>query len=152
MVVVWLLSCVQFLWSLGPVSSVHGFSQARILDGLLFPSPGDFSQPRDQTRVSCIAGGFFNDWATWEAQIIWWWWYNTCDFPGGPVDKTPCFQCRGCGFDIWLGSKIPHAVWNCQKKKEKQKMMLIMARATFCPLPPALPVWISLFTLSLFQN
>ena len=25
------------------------------------------------------------------------------DFPGGPVVKTPCFHCRGHGFDPWLG-------------------------------------------------
>ena len=23
------------------------------------------------------------------------------DFPGGPVVKTPHFQCRGCEFDPW---------------------------------------------------
>ena len=23
------------------------------------------------------------------------------EFPGGPVVKTPCFQCRGRGFDPW---------------------------------------------------
>ena len=27
-----------------------------------------FSQPRNQTRVSCVAGGFFTSWATREAQ------------------------------------------------------------------------------------
>ena len=21
------------------------------------------------------------------------------DFPGGPIVKTPCFHCRGCGFN-----------------------------------------------------
>ena len=26
------------------------------------------------------------------------------DFPGGPVLKTPCFHCRGRGFDPWSGS------------------------------------------------
>ena len=26
------------------------------------------------------------------------------DFPGGPVVKTPCFQCRGLGFDPWSGN------------------------------------------------
>ena len=26
------------------------------------------------------------------------------DFPGGPVVKTPYFQCRGRGFDPWLGN------------------------------------------------
>ena len=26
------------------------------------------------------------------------------DFPGGPVVKTPRFQCRGRGFDPWSGN------------------------------------------------
>ena len=26
---------------------------------------------------------------------------NEGDFPGGTVDKTPCSQCRGPGFDPW---------------------------------------------------
>ena len=26
------------------------------------------------------------------------------DFPGGPVVKTPHFQCRGPGFDPWSGN------------------------------------------------
>ena len=48
-----------------PGSSV----QARILKYLLL-SPGESSQPRDQTQVSCITGGFFTLWATREAQRI----------------------------------------------------------------------------------
>ena len=39
-----------------PGSSYHGISQARMLQWIPFPSPGDLS---DQSRVSCIAGGFF---------------------------------------------------------------------------------------------
>ena len=31
------------------------------------------------------------------------------DFPGGPVVKTLCFQCRGHGFDPCWGKNIPHA-------------------------------------------
>ena len=27
---------------------------------------------------------------------------NDLDFPGGPVVKTLCFQCRGPRFDSWL--------------------------------------------------
>ena len=27
------------------------------------------------------------------------------DFPGGPVAKTPCSQCRGPGFDLWSGTR-----------------------------------------------
>ena len=37
--------------------------------GLPFPSPGDHSQPRDWTLVSCTAGKFFTDWATREALV-----------------------------------------------------------------------------------
>ena len=30
--------------------------------------------------------------------------FVTGDFPGGPVGKTPCSQCRGPGFDPWSGN------------------------------------------------
>ena len=50
------------------------------------------------------------------------------DFPGGPLDKTPCFQCRGPEFDPWSGNYIPHALtksWYSQKilktKKKKKR-------------------------------
>ena len=33
-----------------------------------FPFPRGSSQPRDRTQVSWIAGGFFTNWATREAQ------------------------------------------------------------------------------------
>ena len=36
--------------------TVHGVLQARILEWVAFPSPGEL--PRDQTEVSCIAGRF----------------------------------------------------------------------------------------------
>ena len=43
-----------------PGSSVHGgILQARILEWVAMPSSRGSSQPRDQTHVSCIAGGFF---------------------------------------------------------------------------------------------
>ena len=31
------------------------------------------------------------------------------DFSGGPVAKTPRSQCRGPGYNPWLGNYIPHA-------------------------------------------
>ena len=37
----------------------HGILQARILEWLAFPFSRGSSQPRDQTQVSQIAGGFF---------------------------------------------------------------------------------------------
>ena len=45
-------------------SSVHGILRARILEWVPFSRRS--SQPRDETRVSCIAGRFFIIWATRE--------------------------------------------------------------------------------------
>ena len=42
-----------------PGSSVYGFLQARILEWVAISFFKGSSQPRDQTCVSCIAGGFF---------------------------------------------------------------------------------------------
>ena len=35
-----------------------GFFRQEYWNRLLFPSPGEYSQPRDRTQVSCIAGRF----------------------------------------------------------------------------------------------
>ena len=44
----------------GPMDyTVHGILQARILEWVAFPFPRGSSQPRDQTQVFHIAGGFF---------------------------------------------------------------------------------------------
>ena len=50
-----------------PGSSVHGILQARILEWVAMSSSRGSSQPRDWTWISCIAGGFFTHWVTWEA-------------------------------------------------------------------------------------
>ena len=42
-----------------PGSSVHGIFHARILEWVAMPSSMGYSQPIDQTPVSCTAGGFF---------------------------------------------------------------------------------------------
>ena len=42
-----------------PDSSIHGILQARILEWVAIPFFRGSSQPRGQTQVSCIAGGFF---------------------------------------------------------------------------------------------
>ena len=48
---------------------------------------------------------------------------NVWDFPGGPVVKTPCSQCRGCGVGSLVGelrSHMPLSV--APPKKEKKKV------------------------------
>ena len=53
-----------------PGSSVYGISQARILEWVSFSfSRGSF-RPRDQTQVSCSAGGFFIIRATRKAKPV----------------------------------------------------------------------------------
>ena len=47
--------------------TVHGILQVRIWEGVAFPFSRGSSQPRDQTLVSHIAGGFFTSSATKEA-------------------------------------------------------------------------------------
>ena len=50
-----------------PGSSVHGILQVRILEWVAFSFSRGSSRPRNQSRVSCIAGGFFTHCATREA-------------------------------------------------------------------------------------
>ena len=56
-------------WS-PPYSSVHGIFQARILKRATFHFSRGYSQPRDQTLISYIAGRFFTIWATREALFV----------------------------------------------------------------------------------
>ena len=50
-----------------PDSSVHGISQARVLEWVATSFTRGSSRPRDQIRVSLIGGRHFNLWATREA-------------------------------------------------------------------------------------
>ena len=51
----------------GPHPTLPG--QTRILEWVIISFSIGSSQPRDQTRVSCIAGGFFTNRATREALL-----------------------------------------------------------------------------------
>ena len=51
--------------------TARGILQARILEWVAVPFSRVSSQPRGQTQVSHISGGFFTSWATREAQEYW---------------------------------------------------------------------------------
>ena len=53
-----------------PGFSVQGILQGRILEWVAIPFSRGSSWPRDQTRVSCFADGFFTFWATREALFL----------------------------------------------------------------------------------
>ena len=47
-----------------------GFSREEYWSGLPLPSPGESSQPRNQTQVSLMVGRHFPVWATREVHIV----------------------------------------------------------------------------------
>ena len=56
-----------------PGSSDHGILQARILEWVAMPPPGDLPDPaiKPLSLMSlALAGGFFTTSATWEAHLI----------------------------------------------------------------------------------
>ena len=50
---------IQSCLSVTPWTTVHGILQARILEWVDFPFSRGSSQPRNQTQIFRIAGGFF---------------------------------------------------------------------------------------------
>ena len=58
-----------------PGSSVHGILQARILKWVSMPSSMGSSDWTHISCISCTVGGFFTQWATWEAHPhpVWIW-------------------------------------------------------------------------------
>ena len=75
-------------------SAVHGILQARILEWVYCPISRGSSWPRNQTRVSWIAGRFrFTDWAMTEAM----------DFPGVSDGKVSAYNAGHPGLIPGLG-------------------------------------------------
>ena len=74
-----LLSFFDFCWKKAKVAqlcqlfpdpmnyTIYGILQARKLEWVAVPFSMGSSQTRDRTEVSCIAGGFFTNWAIGEA-------------------------------------------------------------------------------------
>jgi len=98
-----------------PGSSVHGILQARILEWVAISFSRGSSWPRNWTRVSCIAGRFFTDWAMFSLkcfsigtsvlfQCLW-----LCTPSAGALDSIPGW-----------GTKILHAAWLCPHQKRHQ--------------------------------
>ena len=91
--------------------TVHGILQARIPEWVAFPFSRGSSQPRDQTQVSHIAGGFFTSWATREAQ-------KYCS--GQPIPSPV-----GSDSGIKLGSPALHADFLPAKLLGKPQILIV---------------------------
>ena len=83
-----------------PSSSVHGVLQARILEWVAISFSRGSSQPRDQIRVSCIAGRRFILWATREAD----WLYSLQP----KMEKLYTVSKNKTRSWLWLRSWIPY--------------------------------------------
>ena len=57
------------LYCIPPGSSVHGVFQARILNGLPFPPPGDLPDPGIEPASPALAGGFFTSEASGKLPV-----------------------------------------------------------------------------------
>ena len=83
--------CRQILYQLSHKGS------PRILERVAYPFSSGSSRPRNQTGVSCIAGGFFTNWAMREALLA-------CPFSRGsswPRNQTRVSCIAGRFFTNW---------------------------------------------------
>ena len=91
-----------------PGSSLHGILQARILEWVTIPFSRGSSQDRDQTQVSCTAGGFFTMWVTREAQEYW----SGVSYPFSRGSSWPRHRtgvsCMTDGFFIGWATSVAH--------------------------------------------
>ena len=75
-----------------PGFSVHGISQARILEWVAMSFSRGSSQPRDRICISCISRGILYHWATWKpleslaaaAKLL-----QLCPTLCDPIDSSP---------------------------------------------------------------
>ena len=120
-------------------SSVQEILQARILEWVAILFSRESSRPRDQSLVSCIAGGFFTSWPypllhqvgdgmegipflppqqTVQRKPV--------NLPGGPVAKTLCFHCKGHGSDSWSEKFYIARHWGQKRKISQRKLSEVM--------------------------
>ena len=84
-----------------PGSSVPGILQARILEWVAISFSRGSSQPRNRTPVSCIAGKFFTNWATFISSV---------QFSRSVVsDRYWLFLCA-CSVAQWCLTLQPHGL------------------------------------------
>ena len=134
-----------------PGSSVRGILQARILGWVAISFSRGSSQSRDWIRVSCIAGRFFTNWATWEApRILEWAIISFSRSSSWPSDQTyvscigrKILYCWTTGklyilitmslICMYITQEIPNIIkFNNNKTTCKQEDAIYASRSLFC--------------------
>ena len=94
-------SCLTLLCPYGsspPGCSVHGISQTRILERVAISFSRGSSQPRDPTRISCIAGRFFSTKPPGQPAVII---ITLCKNHNSGIGKTVSSSVNFSPFYIW---------------------------------------------------
>ena len=110
-----------------PAFSISGIFQARILEWVPFPSPGESSQPRNWIQVSCIAGRPFTLWAVYVCIKRVYNHFQTC--------YKLCVHVRTQSFPCWVVPRIG-SVWAAFQSSLTQYLVSGRPR---CPSYPRLP-------------
>ena len=92
-----LLHCRQILYCLSHQEN------PRILDWVAYPFSREYSQPGNQTGVSCIAVKFSTSWATREASLCW---VTLFPLPGGPFPPTNTYSSSRLNLNMLFSKKI----------------------------------------------
>ena len=100
----------------------------RILEWVAYPFSSGSSQPRSQTRVSCIAGGFFTNWAIREAsymRILW----PASDKGGWKVSDLPALAVFSNSFSLTF-SMCPSVLFRSSMSSTPSKAVEISGVVT----------------------
>ena len=127
-----------------PGSSVHGIFQAIVLEWIAISFSRGSSQPRDQTLVSHIAGGFFTSWATGQAENI----LDTSKlFQNSPNQaSTICETVNFQMFKLVLEKaeepeiKLPTSTGSSKKQESSRRTSI----SALLAMPKPLTVWITI--------
>ena len=99
--------CRQILYQLSHQGS------PRILEWVVYPFSSRSCQPTNWTGVSCIAGGFFTNWAIREAQHIT---YSGIYHLSSWLDaQHPCLDCKRSGSSLAPLVLIAKELWSLGK-------------------------------------
>ena len=119
--------------------TVHGILQVRILDWVAYPFSSGSFWPRNRTRVSCIAGRLFTNWAIREAWCMHTTKWNICMhtnkqnpscsvFTGTVKQKLP--DLRRCAGEYKQASQDPRVL--CSKVMSKPESSVEHSLLTTC--------------------
>ena len=112
-----------------PGSSVHGISQARILEWVAISSSRGSSWPRDQTYVSCIGRQILYLWTTREApDFTWFHWFSYLRIqfriPHFSLDVSQSLNSENSAYPEKMDVTMSAArIWCCLTNKQRMRRL-----------------------------